>query len=105
MPLCYRQLLIVLSHILEKKIPVDIGVLCDFMEQLSGSLCMAFRLRANGGNLHDVTLPKSWILRLLPNVTSLSTKDTQLSCLFKHIGDLLEDIYAGRAGKRHDILL
>ncbi|KAI0656844.1 hypothetical protein C8Q70DRAFT_1158814, partial [Cubamyces menziesii] len=87
-----------LDHILEKKIPVDIGVLCDFMEQLSGSLCMAFRLRANGGNLHDVTLPKSWILRLLPNVTSLSTKDTQLSCLFKkHIGDLLEDIYAGRA--------
>ncbi|KAI0327262.1 hypothetical protein GY45DRAFT_1428013 [Cubamyces sp. BRFM 1775] len=87
-----------LDHILEKKVPVDVGVLCDFMEQLSGSLCMAFRLRANGGNLHDVTLPKSWILRLLPSVASLSTKDTRVSLLFKkHIADLLEDIYAGKA--------
>ncbi|KAH9891312.1 hypothetical protein C8Q73DRAFT_119576 [Cubamyces lactineus] len=89
-----------LDHILGNKIPIDVGVLCDFMEYLSGSLSIAYRIGEHHGMLHNVTLPRSWIMRLAPDVASLSSKNTRAALVFKkHIDDVLEDIYCGRAGK------
>lgn len=83
------------SHILEKKVPIDIGVLCDFMDQLCGAIIIASRIRSTG-NLHDVTLPKSWLSRLSPTIDVLRTMNTQLERQYKtQIIELLEPIYTG----------
>ncbi|KAI1785582.1 hypothetical protein LXA43DRAFT_1185708 [Ganoderma leucocontextum] len=82
-----------MNHVLEKKVPIDIGVLCDFMDHLCGALILASRIRATG-ILHDVTLPKSWISRLSSTIEVLRTRDTQLVRIYKaQIIQLLEPIY------------
>ena len=90
------------SHLLENEIPIDLGVLCDFMDHLCGSLLIASRLKAKG-DLHDMTLPKSWLLRLSPSIRVLCTKDTELVKIYKkQISSLLEPLYTGQgAGKGH----
>ena len=70
------------------------GLLCDFMDHLCASLVATTRLRT--GTLHDVTLPKSWLLRIVPQCESLRSRDTQLSKVYtKHMADFLEQIYSG----------
>ncbi|TBU21885.1 hypothetical protein BD311DRAFT_811916 [Dichomitus squalens] len=85
-----------MNHVLEKKVPIDIGVLSNFMDHLCGSLLIASRLRATA-TLHDLTLPKSWLLRLSPNIEALRIKDTQLVNIYQtQITQLLEPIYTGQ---------
>ncbi|TBU42438.1 hypothetical protein BD309DRAFT_866309 [Dichomitus squalens] len=85
-----------MNHILDNEIPIDIGVLCDFMDHLCGSLLTASRLRKTG-NLHDLMLPKSWLLRLVPIIEVLRVKDTQLVTIYKtKISELLEPLYTGQ---------
>ncbi|KAM5542264.1 hypothetical protein V8D89_004137 [Ganoderma adspersum] len=85
-----------MNHILQKKVPIDIGVLCNFMDHLCGALIMASRIRTTG-TLHDVTLPKSWISRLSPAIEALRKQDTQLVKMYKaQIIQLLEPIYTGQ---------
>ncbi|KAI1785420.1 hypothetical protein LXA43DRAFT_132940 [Ganoderma leucocontextum] len=85
-----------MNHILEKKVPIDIGVLCDFMDHLCGALIISSRIRLTG-TLHDVTLPKSWISRLSSTIEVLRTRDTQLVKIYKaQIIQLLEPIYTGQ---------
>ena len=84
----------IFSHVLEKRVPVDIGLLCDSRDHLCASLVLATRLR--NGTLHDVTLPKSWLMRTVPQCESLGSRDTQLSKLYtKYMADFLEQIYSG----------
>lgn len=81
---------------LEKQVPIDISLLCDIMDHLCGSMILAIRIQSQEGSLHDVTLPKSWLVRLLPKLENLRSKDRQLSRLYKNnMGDLLEQIYSG----------
>jgi hypothetical protein len=54
--LCYR-------FIFNNKIELDIGVLCDFMDWLSGCIILAYRL-LNYGSLHHTILPRTWLLSL-----------------------------------------
>ena len=83
------------SHILSKRVSIDIGVLCDFMDYLCGAMVVAKRLQSRG-NLHDITLPKSWIIRLVQDVEKIAHKDTELAVEYeRHIGDLLEQVYSG----------
>ncbi|TFK88273.1 hypothetical protein K466DRAFT_598787 [Polyporus arcularius HHB13444] len=87
-----------LDHVLGQKLPIEITLLCDFMDHLCGSLVVAMCLQSmsTGGALHDLTLPKSWITRLLQDVEALRSKDFQLVFVYtKHMGDLLEQIYTG----------
>ncbi|CDO74781.1 hypothetical protein BN946_scf185001.g29 [Trametes cinnabarina] len=85
-----------LNHVLENHIPVDIGVLCGFMEHLCGSFLLCIRGRATTGTLHNLTLPKSWLMCLVPNYATLMTRDSELWWQFKtHLKDLLEQIYEG----------
>ena len=83
------------SHILDKRIPIDVGVLCDFMDHLCGSLLIASRLRTTA-TLHDLTLTKSWLAHLTPSIEALRTKDTQLVAIYGvEMLHLLEPIYTG----------
>ncbi|KAI9068145.1 hypothetical protein FKP32DRAFT_1672451 [Trametes sanguinea] len=85
-----------LNHIIEKHIPVEVSVLCDYMEHLCGALIISIRGRATNGTLHDLTLPKSWLTRLIPQYSSLIARDNQLQRLFhKHFGELLGQVHDG----------
>ncbi|KAH9855762.1 hypothetical protein C2E23DRAFT_548924 [Lenzites betulinus] len=83
------------NHVLEGKIPVDVGVLCSVMEYLCGAFLISMRLQKRE-TLHNLTLPKSWLVRLIPRGESLRARETQLSRMFKkNMGDLLEQVYTG----------
>ncbi|KAI0757675.1 hypothetical protein C8Q80DRAFT_1134839, partial [Daedaleopsis nitida] len=88
--------LLFLNHVLENKLHIDITLLCDLMDHLCGSMVLAIRLQGSQGTLHDVTLPKSWLTRLLPKIESLRSKHRSLSFTYKkNLADLLEQIYSG----------
>lgn len=83
------------SHILENRVPIDISLLCDFMDHLCGRLILTIRQQSSG-TLHDITLPKSWLEGLVPDAKVLQSKERQLSSMYKmNMGDLLEQIYTG----------
>ncbi|KAI0757678.1 hypothetical protein C8Q80DRAFT_1134850 [Daedaleopsis nitida] len=92
---CLDRGVLFLNHILEHQIPIDIRVLCDFMDHLCGAMIFTIRLLGHG-SIDDITLPKSWLTRLLPHTETFRSKRKQLSLIFKkHIGGLLEQIYSG----------
>ena len=62
-------------QILVKRIPVDIGPVCDIVERLCGSLILAHRYAAGRGTLHGITLPRSWFINLSRSLL-LPGKDT-----------------------------
>ena len=64
-----------LSEVLRSSpVRVDLIVLCDLVERLSGLFIMAMRV-GSGGVLHDVTMPRSWFINLILPGTNLR-KDT-----------------------------
>ena len=84
------------SHVLERQVPIDIGVLCDFMDHLCGSMLVAICLQKKK-SLHMLTLPKSWLSRLADDIEQLRHMRTgQLSGYMDHIPHLLRSVYTGR---------
>ena len=84
------------SHILENRIAIDIGLLCYLMDYLCVSMIFAFRLHKFREPLHDVTLPKSWLLRNISRYDSLRSRTIELSWSYlRNMGALLEQIYSG----------
>ncbi|KAH9931251.1 uncharacterized protein B0H18DRAFT_929734 [Fomitopsis serialis] len=81
------------NHILVNRLPVNIVVLCGFLDSLAGLLIVASRL--NGANtLHDLTMPRSWLQRVLPSAHQLRDKSTRLVYLYMEpMANLLEQIY------------
>ena len=58
-----------LSEVLSIPLRVDLIVLCDLAERLSGLFIMARKISTLGGVLHDVTMPRSWFINLiLPSI-------------------------------------
>ncbi|KAF5377280.1 hypothetical protein D9615_006447 [Tricholomella constricta] len=83
------------KHILAEKLPINISVLCDFIEHLCASLVISERLRQQG-TFHGLTLPRSWLLRHIKEPEKAKAKDTNLKNLLIHqMPDLLESIYSG----------
>ena len=59
------------SGILRSGLPIDLNVLCDVIERLTGLFIMAHNMAHNAGSqrLHEVALPRSWFISLiLPNM-------------------------------------
>ncbi|KAF8060885.1 hypothetical protein FPV67DRAFT_312197 [Lyophyllum atratum] len=90
-----------LKHILDLKLPLNASVLCDFIEFLCGSLAISDGLRRRG-NLHGITLPRSWLLQHIEDTERAREKlPSGLHFLMViRIGDLLETIYSG-VGAEH----
>lgn len=90
------------SHIIGNRLPVDIVALCELLDNLCGSLIVASRIdRAH--TLHDITMPRSWLLRVLPTHHTLAGKGTTLfECYVKPVAALLEQIYTCDAGQSTD---
>ncbi|EKM60418.1 uncharacterized protein PHACADRAFT_189549 [Phanerochaete carnosa HHB-10118-sp] len=56
-PICTR----LLKHILWWRLPVDVAILCDFLDTVSSALVVIYRARTSFG-VHNVVLPCKWLL-------------------------------------------
>ena len=81
---------------MQKRLPVEIGVLCTYIEHLCASAVVSNRAQGTG-SLHDVTLPRSWLSKALANFSLGEAADKTIDFwLFPPIlGDLIKDIYTG----------
>ncbi|KAI9436974.1 hypothetical protein H4582DRAFT_1853973 [Lactarius indigo] len=86
-----------IRHILDKKIPVEITILCRFLELVVGSFIIAWSFMKTG-SLHGITLPRSWILENVRKLDKVQNKDAHPHFAFTTAGlfqDLLENVYTG----------
>jgi hypothetical protein len=74
-----------------RKIAIDINVLCHLAEFLAGSFILA-RVRFN---LHNVVLPRGWILALLRQITMREPDTMFVDRLLFSTKMLLEDLIKG----------
>lgn len=74
------------SEVLYSRLRVDLNALCDLAERLSGLFIMAYRANSRGGVLHDITLPRSWFINLIPGMDL--KKDT--STFFALVSTIIE---------------
>ncbi|KZT08921.1 uncharacterized protein LAESUDRAFT_675409 [Laetiporus sulphureus 93-53] len=82
------------NHIIKNRVPIDIGVLCNLLDSLCGFLIVSKRLRGQTA-LHDITLPLSWLLRILPNIQRLHKRTTKISLYIAPMQELLKQMYTG----------
>ncbi|KAF9033219.1 hypothetical protein BDZ89DRAFT_983953 [Hymenopellis radicata] len=88
----------VVTHIVTTPIEINVNVLCNYIDFLCSSFVLCSR--AKNSNFHDITLPRSWLLKYLtldaehfnPNMaTNRYLNLFQLMCM----GTLLEQLYVG----------
>lgn len=88
-------------YILDKKIPVEVTMLCRFLELVVGSFVIAWSFKRSR-SLHGVTLPRSWVLENVRKLDNVQNKDAHPHFAWTTTGlfrDLLESIYMGAAGE------
>ena len=84
---CVSLLICLPSDVLRSGLRIDLNLLCDFAERLSGLFIMAFRVNSRRGVLHNVTLPRSWFINLILPGMDLR-KD--LSAFFTFVSTMIE---------------
>ena len=93
----YGTQCILLRHILNNKVPVEITVLCRILELVAGSYIIASTYNRTR-SLHGTTLPRSWILENVHKFNRLQNKGAHPSMLWYMVTpfrDLLERVYSG----------
>lgn len=74
---------------------MDICVLCDFLDDICGSLVFDRHLQEHS-TLHGVTLPRSWLVRLTRKLENPGSWDIELHrCYLEPLGELLGQLYTG----------
>ncbi|KAF8261744.1 hypothetical protein EI94DRAFT_1809815 [Lactarius quietus] len=84
-----------IQHVLLKKIPIELALLCRFLELVVGSFVIAATFKRTR-SLHGVTLPRSWILEHVRKLHKIQNKDAHLNFAWttaRLFQDLLENIY------------
>jgi len=79
-----------LSEVLRSQLRVDLTVLCDLVERLSGLFIMARNVL--GGVLHNVIMPRSWFITLILPDTDLRKDTSTLSTFAETMIDLMQQI-------------
>ncbi len=87
-----------LGTLLKERLPINIGVLCDFLDFLCGSVILC------GGRPipHNVTVPRSWLLRFVKYDMPYFSRGIQRHCyllLLEPMQDLLEQLHSQSCGK------
>ncbi|KAM5542268.1 hypothetical protein V8D89_004141 [Ganoderma adspersum] len=94
-PRSLDQGILFLNHVLYHPLRVDIGVLCDFMDNLCGAMLISLYLKLKG-TLDGLTLPKSWLACLLQDFQQLAPMRMRKSEKYTAcMGRLLGDVYKG----------
>ncbi|KAK0232752.1 hypothetical protein IW262DRAFT_1259998, partial [Armillaria fumosa] len=84
------------EHVVKRRLPINIGDLCDFLDFLCGSVIFC---RSEMALPHNITLPRSWILRFVDYSFPYFNEGTDTSLyyiLLAPISDLLEQLRIGR---------
>ena len=77
-----------LSEVLSRRpVGIDLNVLCDFAERLTGFFIMAHGFNSRRNVLHDVTMPRSWFIKLILPDTHL---EKDMSTLPIFVGTIIE---------------
>ena len=92
--------IIPLSHVLVKRVPLDVGVLCNFMDHLCTLFVVTNRLK-NQNTLHGITLPRTWLQRVAHDLPILFQRRMMPYYLYTGpMVDLLYQMFTGDyAGK------
>ena len=67
-------------HVVDKCLPVDMGVLCNYLDFLCGQSVISASIQRHGV-LHEVLLPRSWWIKLMIRPGCNANKSTRLSRL------------------------
>ncbi|KAH7874451.1 uncharacterized protein C8R40DRAFT_1108966 [Lentinula edodes] len=94
-PQCLDAAVLTLWHIMANSVPIEIGLLCDILERLCRSLVLASS-SSRDLKLHNVTLPRSWLMKPICVEEERRKHFSQLPNLIIPIGDLLAQVYTGR---------
>lgn len=85
-----------IRQVVDKFLPIDINVLCDIIDYLCGAAILVLK----DFILHNVTLPLSWFIALLPNLKHdpRSRNDIRafVDMLVKSLGQLLDRMHSGK---------
>jgi hypothetical protein len=85
-----------ISQVVDKLLPIDANVLCDIIDYFCGATIL-FR---KNFDLHNVTLPRSWFIALLPNWKNDSRSNNDIvasvAILIKFLGRLLDRMGSGK---------
>lgn len=77
------------------RLRVDVGVFCDFMDDLCGAMLVSLYLKSKG-TLDGLILPKSWLARILQDGKQLARMRVEMSEKYTVcMGRLLVDVYTG----------
>lgn len=79
-----------LSEVLRQQLRVDLNLLCDFVERLSGLFIMARGVNSAGDVLHNVTLPRSWFIGLILPGTDSGGLRKNTSKFFDFVSSMIE---------------
>ena len=83
-------------QVVDKLLHIDIHVLCDIIDYLCGAVILVLK----NFILHNVTLPRSWFIALLPNLKNNPKRNidlrTSVNVLIKSLGQLLDRMYSGK---------
>jgi tetratricopeptide (TPR) repeat protein len=88
-----------MNYVIDRKIPIELTLLCRFLELVIGPFVMASTYNKTG-SLHGVTLPRSWILENVRKLRKVQNKDAHSEFAWKTallFQDLLENVYTGYA--------
>ncbi|KAI0791850.1 hypothetical protein C8Q75DRAFT_57350 [Abortiporus biennis] len=83
-----------LRHVIDGRFSVDIGVLCDLIDMVYGSVMIIDRLQRYQ-NLHNLALPRTWLLAIAGD-NRLKTKKMEWTTqkpLLLSVKSLLDDVY------------
>ncbi|KAI0321924.1 hypothetical protein OF83DRAFT_1289699 [Amylostereum chailletii] len=86
-----------LSVIANRRISLDFGTLCDFIDRVCAATILV-GVHRRKASLHDVTLPRSWIVECWDDFLAFDKKDKNVPTpwdLLKPLQLLVEDVYTG----------
>ncbi|KAK0440419.1 uncharacterized protein EV420DRAFT_1650550 [Desarmillaria tabescens] len=91
------------EHVVKQRLPVNIGVLCDFLDFLCSSVILCGE-RLGMTLPHNVTVPRSWLLRFVEYDFPYFNKGIQTNfyhVLLAPVWDLLQQLRVGRDSAEH----
>ncbi|KAG7450801.1 uncharacterized protein BT62DRAFT_928080 [Guyanagaster necrorhizus] len=89
------------EHVIKRQLPINVGVLCDLVDFLCSSVILCGR-RPGMTVIHDVTVPRSWLLRFIKHDSLYLNPEIQTNTfhlLLTPMWDLLEQLYGGNGSE------
>ncbi|TFY53518.1 hypothetical protein EVG20_g10077, partial [Dentipellis fragilis] len=84
------------KHVVERHVPIDIGVLCRLFQRLCALYAMS-RCYYAKRSLHNLTLPRNWVMELWKDFENVKEQDCRsFGLLVEPAGLLLKRLYTGK---------